>query len=230
MALNEARLLKAALEYVEHLPAEHNVFSADGENAFLHRAPWAANTRCSSFIRLLLNECFDLDPKIFGATFGTLRPRAVDFARTVQAGLLPAATNIRAIRKGCLGFIAYGMMRNGFSGHSFIVAGTPEKLVERWGELEMFSVEVVDSSRTSHGVGDTRYVQGQGGPLELGGVGRGTMRIVAHPNGTVRGYSWSTRSDSEVMLNGEGQEMVFCALPVGWKQRVSAALEGSSNG
>jgi hypothetical protein len=53
----------------------------------------------------------------------------------------------------------------------------------------MWTVRVIDSSRSGHGPGDTRAT----GPHRFReGIGSGDLRIRAGADGSVLGYAWST--------------------------------------
>jgi hypothetical protein len=57
-----------------------------------------------------------------------------------------------------------------------------------------YELAVIDSSNSFHGFEDTRY---RGKNVKGGGVGRGTLRLYAHADGSIAGYAWSTRRVSK---------------------------------
>jgi hypothetical protein len=219
---NGNALAERAMHYVKGLAGSENSFASENEHAYLQDDPFCARTRCSSFLRLILRDTFDVPDTLWIATFGRSWPRAVDFHAAATRRLLPRVERIEELRAGDLGFIGYDVERNGFTGHAFIVMSTPMLAAEKFGALDVYGVDVVDSCRSSHGPGDTRFV-GLGN--ERGGIGCGRMRIVSGGTGAPAGYLWSARDASELMLNGKGQEVVFCRVPSEWKPRDAAQKE-----
>lgn len=213
--MNGTHLLVTAMDYVEHLRPEVNVFASSPR--ILSRDPWQACTMCTSFLSLLIEEAFDVPPVLFAATLGSMRPNAARYFEAVQHGLLGAPVErVSELLPGHLGFIRYSPPRNGFSGHSFIVAGVPVDTGERFGTHSVWALPVVDSVRGSHGEGDTRYEPTTGG---RGGIGRGVMRIVADSHGRPSGYLWKGQGPGEVFWSGHQQDLVFGRVPAEWKQR-----------
>jgi hypothetical protein len=206
-------LVATAQEYVNNLRPENNRFL--GGEAYLNRSPWDARTMCSSFIRLLINQVYDVSPVLFTATFSTLKPAAKDFHAAAAAGVIPVVTDILDVGPGHLGFIRYEELRNGFTGHSFLVVATPVHTDERFGDLEVWQVKVIDSARSSHGVGDTRFRDFQ---EDASGIGQGVLRLVTRDRKVV-GYLWKGAGNSELLLNGKGQSILVAGIPPEWKPR-----------
>lgn len=205
-----AHLAKLADFYVEALKGKPNIFAPNGSVL----AATGARTQCSSFLRLLLEQAFGLEESDFLEAYGFARPRARDFAQALQLGdLFPIVSSIHNVSRGMLGAIGYAQDRAGMSGHCFVVAGDAVKTHERFGVLETWTLEVVDSCRSSHGSGDTRFVSAAD---ERGGIGQGAMRILTATDGTIHGYIWSPRNASEVFIDGAQQTIHFGALPSFW--------------
>jgi hypothetical protein len=94
------------------------------------------------------------------------------------------------------------------TGHVMLVAeaptardGTPPlaKGTQQW------EVVVIDQSRSGHGPKDTRHRDGHKGAT---GVGEGIMRVYAHKDGSLAGYSWSTFKNSEFHSQDDRQIVI----------------------
>lgn len=204
--------LALALWMVEHLKQEENTFG-EGQ-AFVSSDGTRARTRCSSFITVLLNRAYEIHPLIWASYFNRDSPFARDYHNAILSGVVPQVDNLEDVRPGDLVSIAYEEDRNdphGFTGHSAIVADRPWKTSEMVGEGQVnWAVPVLDSSRTSHGPGDTRFTAHG----EVGGIGIGTMRVRATVEGVPLGYNWSLRSASEYLPNGRGQTLRIGRFPI----------------
>lgn len=152
-----------------------------------------AVTSCSTFLGLLLRQVFDEAP--------TRIPRA----RHWMDYLSP--TDFFDVSPGCIGVIEYDEDREGMSGHCFIV----ERLNTGG------AMRVIDSCKSSHGTDDTRW----NGEKGLGGIGIGTMVVRHDGAGNVSSYRWSTLPSSEVMLQGQGQRLLFGRVPRTWTEKES---------
>jgi hypothetical protein len=85
------------------------------------------------------------------------------------------------------------------SGHVMLVRDAPRRMkskepIEQ--DTEQWEVAIIDSSESGHGPTDTRHKMGANGK-DHDGVGTGILRMYAHTDGTVAGFSWSTLSISK---------------------------------
>lgn len=210
--------LAVANWYVQHLSKEENRFAASHEWNVFQREPPRAVTRCSSFLTGVLKEAY---PKFIPMVREILRrtaPYAFDYAVAIEKGTFTHIHDVSAVRPGDLLSVEYegGENAMGFTGHCAIIASVPEDRGVFAG-MRLWHVEIIDSCRSSHGPGDTRYVlptQMSGKATETGGVGLGSMRILTErdSNDPV-GYSWSDQSYSPGMFNGKGQMMRIARFP-----------------
>jgi hypothetical protein len=126
-------------------------------------------------------------------------------------------SKVRHLRPGDFLFVNYTdghVSKNGVedSGHVMLVASEPSKTDKR-GEApsgtDVYTLDVIDSSFSGHGVQDTRHV-GKG--KFTGGVGRGTVRIAVDPaTDEIAAYSWSDEKKSEY-FSAPGRVMVGARL------------------
>lgn len=219
-------LIAHARAYVNNLPPRREDPRSkfpDPRNVFamgpyvLEHDPWFASTTCSSFVTGLIAETFDLPVALFKALFGSGAPRARDYFNTIHKGLLGSAPlRVTEIQEGDIGVIRYDAAEDGMTGHVFIIAGKPVPTGEVMGsEVKVYKIPVVDSCRSSHGPGDSRFTP----EAQHGGIGEGFMRILVHGSGVVTGYMWRGEGTSEVYWSGYGQDIVIGKVPDGWKVR-----------
>lgn len=175
-----------------------------------------AVTSCSTYQIISFMQAYKIDADDIVSLFGSKWPRARAFQWAYSKSAQPT---IDKIKPGTLGAIGYKEDREGMSGHCFIVMASPVATGAMWGKNREFKVRVADSCRSSHGEGDTRYRFGASGPLHLGGIGIGTMRLLADEAGNVVGHSWSVSIESEVVYNGDGLELAFANVPSTWSAR-----------
>jgi hypothetical protein len=172
---------------------------------------------------------YDINPVVWTALFQSKKPNARMFYHAARMRMLPTDRGfVHEIKPGDLGFICYDENRNGFSGHAFLVVTEPLK-TDRVSEsgLEEWLVGVIDSSRTSHGPGDTRFNEKTG--EHTGGIGQGTMRLLSRsvrvegfptePFNEIKGYKWRGVGNSEECLLGKGQNMIMASVPREWPLR-----------
>jgi hypothetical protein len=210
-------LVKLADEYVKNLTPANNFFleSGTGARPVLTRSPYFASVSCSSFMTMHMNQVLDLTPGEWLHAFGAKFPTASRFFESTNRGILLKASTVQEIQAGDVGSIKYYPAKVGATGHVFLVVSEPRLLPEPFGTMQVYALDIVDSCRSSHGVGDTRRLKtGE----DTGGVGRGTMRLLVKDS-KVQGYMWSSSGASEVLLNGKGQDIVFGEVPKLWPLR-----------
>ena len=161
---------------------------------------YSASTDCSGLINELLDRSNSSSYDKLLQVSRKRRPRAVDYHNQImgESGF-KRIEKITDILPGDIIATKYptGMGSQGKqaddSGHVMLVDAVPVKrqkfttpLIEN---TEQWSVLVIDSSKSPHGIKDTRY------DAELkrkrSGVGRGTIRIYTVPDGTITGYTFS---------------------------------------
>lgn len=196
-------------ELVDQLEGKQNIFGAGAAIT-----PDGATTTCSTFLTLVLKEMYDVNPVVWVALFGDKWPRARDYYSAFSGLLLGGNSDVALedIQKGTLAAIGYVDDREGMSGHCFICLGRPIATRRLFGDLEEYSIEIVDSCRSHHGEGDTRIEK-------PGGIGIGIMALLVDTKKEVQGYRWSLSVASELMHNGRGQRIAFANIPADWRLR-----------
>lgn len=190
--------------------------------------PAANRSVCSSFVTHVFERAYDLNGTVIRRWFGTANPKAITYAHVIESGRgFERIQTIAAIRPGDLIAIAYPP-GSGPTGHVMVADGSP---MGRAGSASMepglrqYELAVIDSSQSGHGFGDTRMRAG----AHQTGVGRGTLRLYVAPDGTIGGYSWSTRAISRFYPTGERRLVVgrFTAPPT---DNASRAGTGAADG
>ena len=175
-------LAEDAIAIVDQLYGRPNVFALGP--AQISRE--GATSSCSSFLSWLLQ---------------VVPRRAAEFGRQIKDGPIRRETDIRKVKAGDIGAIVYAQEREGMSGHCFFIMQKPGEI--RRGE---WMIEVVDSCRTSHGPGDTRY-------HAPGGIGRGYMVLLTDEKGIIQGYKWSNSPLSPRVMNSDLEEILIGVIP-----------------
>jgi hypothetical protein len=86
-----------------------------------------------------------------------------------------------------------------------------EPLVEG---TEQWEVVIIDSSKSGHGVTDTRHKMGVDGK-DHDGLGRGVLRLYTAPDGKVAGFAWSTMKVSQ-FKTPDDEDLVMGRLVPGY--------------
>jgi hypothetical protein len=185
---------------------------------------------CSSFITHMFERAYDLNGTVIRRWFGTGNPKAITYAHAIESGRgFERIRTIAAMRPGDVIAIAYPPGSTP-TGHVMVADGSP---TARAGSapmepgLRQYELAVIDSSQSGHGFGDTRMRAG----VHQTGVGRGTLRLYVGPDGTIAGYSWSTRPISRFYPTGERRLVVgrFTVLPADDASRNDAgAADGNA--
>lgn len=203
---NNQVLAQSAVSTVANLAGKPNTFGA----APFYLEADRANTRCSQLFRFLVQRHFDLSDQEFFAFFGRYFPNA---AQIFDAGKPHFVKMIPEVKAGDVLSIAYDSVQSGNTGHTAIVAGPPVR------DARGYVVPVVDSCRTSHGEGDTRYSILKDGTVEhRGGIGAGHMRLLCDGDGKeLTGFAWHRGIASAPCYNNHGQHILIWRLPDQWK-------------
>jgi len=161
--------------------------------------PKASHTDCSGFIDALLMHTYHYDPNQFKVWFDSHRPSAKRYHDAImeQRGFMQIQL-ISQLRPGDILAVKY-FKRTDNTGHVMLVEGLPkhrkatEPLVDG---TEQWEVQIIDSSKSGHGVTDTRHKMGADGK-DHDGLGRGVFRIYTTADGKVAGFAWSTMKVSQ---------------------------------
>jgi hypothetical protein len=152
-------------------------------------APATCRTDCSGLVNELLKDAYELSRADLKAWFGRERPLAIHYQRTIAAGKhFEIIGNVEGIAPGDIIAIKYPADADN-SGHVMVADSVAERrepgapLVEGTAQ---WSVRIIDSSNLGHGEGDSR-VNSAG--VFTPGLGVGTVRLYARPDGTIAGYA-----------------------------------------
>jgi hypothetical protein len=179
--------------------------------------PKASHTDCSGFIDALLMHTYHYDPDQFKAWFDSHRPSARRYYEAIveQKGFTHVHY-INHLKPGDILAVKY-LKRTDNTGHVMLVEGYPKrrKATEPMVDgTEQWEVEIIDSSKTGHGVTDTRHKMGADGK-DHDGLGRGVLRIYTTPDGKVAGFAWSTMKVSQ-FKTPDDEDLVMGRLVPGY--------------
>jgi hypothetical protein len=196
-------LLAAAEELVRQVAPERTTYK--------HKEPevrWSddpanpayCHTDCSGLIIALLEHCYPqkFDDGAFKRWLEARRPTARRFydAITAERGFL-RVNKVAETRLGDVIAIKYQPGGDN-TGHIMLVAEVPRRsepaVAPRIEGTEQWLVTIIDETTSGHGPADTR--RGADGKYRPG-LGRGVLRLYAHPDGTLAGYTWSTFANSK---------------------------------
>jgi hypothetical protein len=187
-------------------------------------------TVCSSFITGLLKKAYEYGPEVMKRWLDTPTPNAARYHQAItSANQFDLITQIQKIKPGDIIAIRYsqlGVSRergSSSSGHTMLVASQPIPQPYRAKQRGMafvstskqYRVSVIDSSRSGHGMLDTRLLPTGG--WGQGGVGLGTIILETNPTGNILGYRWSDRLESPLRRQSDHSLVVgrFCGLNCG---------------
>jgi len=184
-------------------------------------------TVCSSLITELLKKAYNYGPEAMKRWLDTSTPNAARYHQAIaSANQFSLITQIHKIKPGDIIAIRYsrldnsGVQGSSSSGHTMLVASPPIPQIYRATQRDMtfgstskqYRVSVIDSSRSGHGMLDTRLLPTGG--WGQGGVGVGTIILEANPRGNILGYRWSDRLGSPLRRQSDQSLVVgrFCGL------------------
>jgi hypothetical protein len=150
---------------------------------------------CSGLIALLLSRANGYTPRTFKDWTGQFFPTASQYFRLISDGVgFDRVKRLKDCLPGDLIAIVYPPeMKN--TGHLMLIAERPMPAhpapLAPTG-LVAWDVRVIDSSRSNHGLRDTRG----SGEDRARGIGKGTIRLCTDPAGRFAGYAWSTSPTS----------------------------------
>jgi hypothetical protein len=191
---------------------EENILPAN--NSYTHRhiiVTWkgidgarnyASHTYCSGLLEALLSHSYGYSREDFIRWFHKEHPRSENFYDAIKYGTgFIKITNVHDIVPGDIIALKFPkgeyFERGDSSGHVMIVDKFPQlwtaspPLVEF---TRQWVVAVIDSSKTGHGKGDSRYIKR--GKYEPG-LGKGLFRIYTDESDRIVGYAWSTSKRSD---------------------------------
>jgi hypothetical protein len=160
---------------------------------------------CSAFVTHVLRRAYGFDDTVIRRWFGSGNPHAIDYAHAIGVDRgFDRVSKVSDIRRGDIVAIAYppGSVP---TGHVMFADGPAAARVATAPiepGLRQYEIVVIDSSHSWHGPADTRAAS------RTSGVGEGTVRIYAGPDGAIAGYSWSTRGDSQFYTNDKRRMVV----------------------
>jgi hypothetical protein len=210
--------LREAEKIALGISGEHNEYAhkdcfirwkgEDGATVFANR------TDCSDFLNLLLEHAYHVTRDDLRRLTGRERPTASAWYETIYGGRgFEVVASVREIRAGDILAVQYppggedtGHVMIADSGARKREATTP--VVEGTTQWELV---VIDSSKSGHGLKDTRHRVDGGFDR---GVGKGTLRLYSGADGAVAGYAWSVSSKSKFESVSE-HRVVIGRLKVG---------------
>lgn len=151
---------------------------------------------CSSFQTHVFEKAFGLQESDIVRWFGLSNPQAKDYYGAIVArrGFSQLA-HVEDLQPGDIVAVNYGTDHKP-TGHVMMIDRVPalhDSTAPVEPGLQQYEVAVIDSANSGHGSLDTRFAGG----LHTTGAGRGTLRLYANADGTVAGYTWSTKHISQ---------------------------------
>lgn len=202
-----ATILPATNSYGE--PAQ---ITWEGTNGLDHSTN---RSKCATLVTQLFERAYNPD---YVAWFGCTSPHAASYhdAIEVEDGftLIESIHDLRpgdiiAIQyndAGCTNLTCGTFSSCTSTGHVAIVADLPSPRTASAPLVPgttQYSLEIIDTSTSYHGTGDTRYQSDVGGTNDQG-VGQGTMRLYVNPkDSSIVGHTWSTSSGSAFYGNAK---------------------------
>lgn len=174
-----------------------------------HPSQYENTSDCSFFVGATLKKAYGWSDAALKAWLCTsdvpcgTRPLAKNFYNAVLTqSRFSIVPKVSGIQRGDLLAIKYDSATD--TGHTAWIDSAPRSAgtaTDSGGAtIYLYDIDVIDSSSSYHGSGDTRYTNGI-----QHGVGKGTMRIITYADGDVAGYRWSNFSNSVDYINADGQ-------------------------
>ena len=195
----EAPYLQTARQLVRDLHENALVNEYGSQPTYLR---WSHPTReartvCATFVTHLLEYTYGWKKEDISRWLGANGADASEWWEAiVRENGFRRFKNIEDIHPGDLLAIKYNDGSKD-TGHVMLVDRVPQRVpptapIERG--TEQYSVEVIDSSASGHGLTDTRH-KADGG--FTGGIGEGAIRLYAGRDGRIVGYAWSETPKSK---------------------------------
>lgn len=208
--LTEARLLLNGVP-LDRTNYEH------GQPNVTWDEPKASHTDCSGFIDALFMHTYHYDPEAYKRWFDSHRPSAKRYHQAiVEHKGFTQIDRVTDIRPGDIMAVKY-LKRTDNTGHVMLADSVvkPRKATDPIVEgTQQWEVTVIDSSKSGHGVTDTRHKMGADGK-DHDGLGRGVLRLYTRDDKVV-GFAWSTMKVSEFKMP-DTEDLVLGRLVPGYK-------------
>ena len=172
-------------------------------------------SKCATLVTQLFEKAYNPD---YVAWFGCTSPIAASYHDMIEDedgfDLIKSIDDVRpgdiiAIRyydAGCTDLTCGTFSNCTATGHVAMVADYPKARTASAPLVSgttQYSIDIIDTSTSYHGLADTRYKSDVGGSNDQG-VGQGTMRLYVNPkDSTIVGHSWSTSSGSAFYGNAK---------------------------
>jgi hypothetical protein len=144
---------------------------------------------CSSFITALFRRAYGYSLADVGRWLGRRTPQAIDYYQAIaNTKRFRHIKSLERVRPGDLLATRQLSPSATSTGHLMMARRRPQLTAACRGDVCVYRLQVIDSSRSAHGADDSR----RGGA----GVGIGTIQLQADRQGSVLAYRWSERSRS----------------------------------
>jgi hypothetical protein len=180
--------------YIHQRRARGVGWGRNGSGAYSH-------TDCSGFTNALFEHAYGLDNNYMKKWLDGDRKKTGPTASKYYAAIV-AQRGFRHIKKisdflpGDILAIYYPLDKSN-TGHVMVIAGAPQKIAGGNPFIdgtEQWQVEIIDSSKSPHWKGDTRW---KGDKQLYDGLGKGVLRLYSGDNGEIAGYAWSLSPKSK---------------------------------
>jgi hypothetical protein len=160
-----------------------------------------SHTDCSGFTNALFEHTYGFDHDYMGKWLD-MDPKKTGPTASKYYASIVAQRGFRHIKKltdvlpGDILAIYYAYDKSN-TGHVMVIAGLPRKIGSGQPLVdgtEQWQVLIIDSSRSPHWKGDTRW---KGEKPEYDGLGKGMLRLYSGSNGEIAGYTWSLSPKSK---------------------------------
>jgi hypothetical protein len=209
--LAEARLLLSGVT-LDRTNYEH------GQPNVTWEEPKASHTDCSGFIDALFMHTYQYDPAAYKRWFDSHRPSAKRYHDAiVEHKGFTQLQRVADIRPGDIIAVKY-LKRTDNTGHVMLAdsMATSRKATDPIVEgTQQWELTIIDSSKSGHGVTDTRHKMGADGK-DHDGLGRGVLRLYTHADGSIAGFAWSTLKVSEFKMP-DTEDLVVGRLLSGYR-------------
>jgi hypothetical protein len=180
--------------YVHQRRARGVAWGSNGSGAYSH-------TDCSGFTNALFEHTYGFDHDYMKKWLDMDSKKTGPTASKYYASIM-AQRGFRHIKRisdvlpGDILAIYYPSDKSN-TGHVMVIAESPQKI--RGGQplvdgTEQWQVVIIDSSKSPHWKGDTRWKSEK---YKYDGLGKGILRLYSDNNGEVAGYAWSLSPKSE---------------------------------
>ncbi len=154
---------------------------------------YTCNTDCSGYFNRLLTQTYGYTTAYYQTWTGVNRPLAKHYYNEIVTGdHFTAISNVAQIQKGDFVAIKYPQDATN-TGHCMLVAAAAVSRVATApiiNATNQYELSIIDCASSGHGSTDTRY------PTSDDGIGKGVFRLYTDAAGTIKGYTWSTFSNS----------------------------------